>query len=310
MRTRPSCYRLILIAIVGMQLSLVAGDAEPLFVAKALTPINSFTNGIEGPNCDGQGNVYVVNFEKQQTIARVTPDGHVEVFVTLPGKSVGNGIVFDSHGMMYVADYVEHNVFRIDPNTRAISVFAHDDRMHQPNDLAITPDDTLYASDPDWKTGAGQVWRIDRKGVVTLAAPNMGTANGIEVSPDGKTLYVNESKQRKIWQFTIEPDGSLADKRLFIEFPDFGLDGQRCDSDGNLYVARYGKGVIAVLSPAGKLLREVDILGASPSNVCFGGADGKSLFVTEVTKRRLVTFRGDRPGLAWSRLQKKPASEK
>jgi sugar lactone lactonase YvrE len=195
-------------------------------------------------------------------------------------------------------------VLTIDPETKKVSVFAHEDRMSQPNDLAIAPDDALYASDPNWGKGTGQVWRIDRAGKVSLVAKDMGTANGIEVSPDGKTLYVNESVQRNVWAFDVENGGSLANKRLVKQFPDHGFDGMRCDADGNLYIARYGKGTVVKMSPKGEVLQEVDVLGASPSNLCFGGPDGKTVYVTEVTKQRLVSFRVDTPGLAWKRWQK------
>jgi sugar lactone lactonase YvrE len=296
--------------LTGLAVFLAAGasgaaDEEKLFVATPLTTEKAFTPGIEGPACDARGNIYAVNFARQQTIGKVTPDGKGEVFVTLPGKSTGNGIVFDQKGTMYVADYVGHNVLRIDMKTRKVRVFAHDDRMHQPNDLAIAPDGTLYASDPDWTRNTGQVWRIDRDGKVTLAAGKMGTTNGIEVSPDGKTLYVNESVQRNIWAFDIGRDSALSHKRLLKKFADHGFDGMRCDVDGNLYVTRYGKGTVAVVSPAGKLLREIDVLGKSPSNLCFGGPDGRTVYVTEVTKQRLVQFRVDRPGLAWKHWQGK-----
>jgi gluconolactonase len=281
------------------------GKKEQLFVAKPLTAAKSFTPGIEGPACDAAGNVYAVNFARQQTIGKVTPDGKGEVWVTLPGKSTGNGIVFDRKGLMYVADYVGHNVLRIDPKTREVTVFAHEPKMNQPNDLAIAPDGTLYGSDPNWGKNTGQVWRIDTKGKVSLAAGGMGTTNGIEVSPDGKTLYVNESVQRNVWAFKIGPDGSLSDKRLLRKFPDHGFDGMRCDADGNLYLTRYGKGMVAVLSPEGKVLREIDVLGKRPSNLCFGGPDGRTVYVTEVEHQRLVQFRVDRPGLAWKRWQEK-----
>jgi gluconolactonase len=79
----------------------------------------------------------------------------------------------------------------------------------------------------------------------------------------------------------------------------------RCDQDGNLYVTRHGKGTVAVVSPQGKVLREIDVLGKMPSNLCFGGPDGRTVYVTEVEKRRLVAFRADRPGLAWRQLQAK-----
>ena len=133
----------------------------------------------------------------------------------------------------------------------------------------------------------------------------MGTTNGIEVSPDDKLLYVNESVQRKVWVYDIQSDGSLARKRLLIEFPDYGLDGMRCDVDGNLYITRHGKGTVAVVSPAGKLLREVDVLGRKPTNVCFGGVDGRTCYVTEADKGRIVQFRTDRPGLEWQRWRSK-----
>lgn len=277
--------------------------AEEWKVAKPTTAVGSFTTGIEGPACDAKGNLFAVNFDKQQTIGRVTPDGKAEVFVTLPGESVGNGIRFDRQGMMYVADYVGHNVLRIDPSTKAITVWAHQAKMNQPNDLAIAADGTLYASDPNWKDGTGQIWRIDRDGTTHLLAESLGTTNGIELSPDGQLLYVNESVQRKIWTFSITAKRDLQAKKLLIEFPDFGFDGMRADVDGNLYVTRHGKGTVAKVSPSGELLMEIDVLGNKPSNICFGGEDGCTAYVTEVEHQRIVHFRVARPGLEWQRQQ-------
>jgi gluconolactonase len=286
--------------LVFLHCSLIIAKAalrdETLFVATPFTAESSFTVGVEGPACDSQGNVYAVNFERQQTIGKVTPDGKGTVFVELPGKSVGNGIRFSKSGMMFVADYVGHNILRVDPVARTIAVFAHSDKMSQPNDLALAPDGTIYASDPNWKDGTGQIWRIDTKGNVKNLAEKMGTCNGIDVSPDGKTLYVNESVQRNIWAFQIAADRTLTAKRLLKKFDDFGFDGMRCDIDGNLYVARHGKGTVIKLSPDGEVLREIDVLGPMPTNLCFGGADGRTVYVTEVKHRRLVQFRVDRPG--------------
>lgn len=276
---------------------------ESLFFARPLTAENSFTTGIEGPACDARGNIYAVNFARQQTIGRVTPDGKGEVFVELSSNSTGNGIVIGRDGTMFVADYVGHNILRIDPKSRAVSVLAHDERMNQPNDLALAPSGDLYASDPNWKESTGQVWRASPAGKLSLVATNLGTSNGIEVSPDGKTLYVNESVQRNVWAFAIESDGSLTHKRLVKKFDTHGFDGMRCDVDGNFYITRHGKGTVVKLSPAGEVLREVDVLGSKPSNLCFGGPDGRTVYVTEVDHRRLVQFRVDRPGLAFVRLR-------
>jgi gluconolactonase len=298
-------FRLVLAAALFATTSGVVRGEETLWQAKPFTDEKSFTAGIEGPACDAAGNVYAVNFARQQTIGRCTPDGKAEVFLELPGKSVGNGIVFNRAGTMFVADYVEHNVLQIDPKTRAVKIFAHESRMNQPNDLAITKDGTLYASDPNWKDGTGQVWRIDKRGKITLAAAEMGTSNGIDVSPDGKTLYVNESVQRNVWAFSIGKDGNLANKRLVKKFDTHGFDGMRCDIDGNLYITRHGKGTVVKLSPAGEVVQEIDVLGAMPSNLCFGGIDGRTVYVTEVQYQRLVQFRVDRPGLAWARSREK-----
>ena len=132
----------------------------------------------------------------------------------------------------------------------------------------------------------------------------MGTTNGVEVSPDGKRLYVNESVQRNVWVFDIQPDGGVANKRLLRQFSDHGFDGMRCDADGNLYITRYGKGTVAVLSPEGEVLREINVLGARPSNLCFGGPDGRTVYVTGVEHQRLVQFRVETPGAAWTRWER------
>lgn len=277
-----------------------------LYVAMPLTQPGEFTPGIEGPNCDREGNIFAVNFGKQQTIGKVTPAGKGEIFVTLPGASTGNGIVFDRAGTMFVADYVGHNILKIDPATRKVTVLAHDATMNQPNDLAIAPNGTLYASDPSWGASTGQLWKITPQGQMTKVAQDMGTTNGVEVSPDGQTLYVNETNQRNVWAFPIQADGSLGPKRLIKQFPDHGFDGMRCDVDGTLYITRYGKGTVAIMRPDGEVIREVNVLGAKPSNLCFGGPDGCTVYVTEVEQTRLVQFRVERPGLAWQRWQTKP----
>ena len=130
------------------------------------------------------------------------------------------------------------------------------------------------------------MWRIDSSGNVTRLATELGTTNGIEVSPDNSTLYVNESLQRNVWAFTIKQDGTLAQKRLIRQFPDHGFDGMRCDQQGNLYITRHGKGTVVKMQPDGEILAEIDVLGTSPTNLCFGGSDGRTVYVTEVEHQR------------------------
>ena len=249
---------------------------DELYKSEVFTAPGGFTSGIEGPSCDRAGNLYAVNYDRQGTIGRVTPDGECALFVELPAGSVGNGIRFHSDGAMLIADYTNHNVLRVDMATRAISVYAHEPAMNQPNDIAIGADDLVYATDPNWAESTGQIWRVGPEGRVDLLETGMGTTNGIEVSPDEKTLYVNESVQRNVWAYDLARDGEISNKRLLIQFADFGMDGMRCDIDGNLYITRHGKGTIAKLSPTGEILREINLADKTPSNLPFGGSDGCS----------------------------------
>lgn len=278
--------------------------SKGLFVSKEFTSLNGFTSGIEGPACDVDGNLYAVNFERQHTIGKVTPDGDASIFVELPTGSIGNGIRFNSEGFMFIADYTNHNALKVDMDTREISVHAHEPKMNQPNDLAIGANDILYASDPNWGKSTGQIWRIDASGQVSLLEADMGTTNGIEVSPDEKTLYVNESVQRNVWAYDLSAIGEISNKRLLIQFPDFGMDGMRCDVDGNLYITRHGKGTIAKLSPSGEVLLEVELAGKNCTNIAFGGTDGCTCYVTMADRGNVEVFQVDQPGRSWKLFQR------
>jgi gluconolactonase len=283
-------------------------EAPAPFVARDFVGDGVFSSGIEGP-ATGPGRIlYAVGHGRDGSIgtigrieAQADGSGLASLFATLPAGSTGNGIRFAADGTMYVADYTGHNVLAIDMATRQARVFSHLAGAHQPNDIALAPDGTLYASDPDWKSNAGQIWRIDRDGRARRLETGMGTTNGIEVSPDGKRLYVNESVQRNVWAYDLAADGTPSNKRLLIRFPDHGLDGMRADADGNLYIARYGAGAVAVVSPDGQLLREVKLRGAKPTNVAFGGADGREVYVTLQDRGAIETFRSDRPGREYGR---------
>ena len=279
-----------------------APAADSVYVASVLTAEGGFTGGIEGPAVDAAGNLYAVNFGAQHTIGVVTPDGAAELFVTLPEGSTGNGIRFNRAGHMLIADYTGHNVLRVDMVTKKIDVFAHEAEMNQPNDLAIGADDALYASDPDWRGSSGQIWRISPAGQVKLLETDMGTTNGIEVSPDETSLYVGESVQKRIWVYDLSATGEVSNKRLLIQFEDGGMDGIRCDVEGNLYVTRHGSSVVAKVSPAGQVLRLIQLAGKNPSNIAFGGPDGRTAYVTLQDKGNIETFRVEAPGRAWQLL--------
>ena len=254
-----------------------------------------FTKGIEGPAVDSKGNLFAVNFHNEGTIGKIDANGKPTLFATLPKGSIGNGIRFDKLDNMYIADYAKHNILMISNGTTKAVVYAHDSTLNQPNDIAIAPNGTLYASDPNWKASTGNIWLI-KNNTFILLEKNMGTTNGIEVSPDGKKLYVNESVQGNVWVYDILADGTVANKELFIKFSDFGMDGMRCDEKGNLYICRYGKGTVAILSPEGKLIREITLKGKDPTNITFGGKDKKQCFVTLQDRGSFETFQSEFAG--------------
>jgi signal peptidase len=252
--------------------------------------------------------LYVVNFLEKGTIGRLRPGTSKSgLFARLPGASVGNGIRFDRGGRMYVADFVKHKVFVLEPGQSEPRVYFQG-QFHQPNDLAITADGTLYASDPSFGSRTGRIWRITRgpegkgRGEVMSSERRMGITNGIDLSPDGATLYVGESLTRELWAYRLQGAKLLA-PRLVKKFPDFvvgemhgDIDGLRTDVDGRIYVTRISNGTVAVLSPEGEIKREILLLGKEPTNLTFGGPDGKTVFVTQSQGGFVETFRVDRPG--------------
>lgn len=298
--------RLVLLAFLMEvpQSNILAQGSEQLYKSTVFTPGQGFTKGIEGPAVDHNGVLYAVNFEKQGTIGRVTPDGQGSIFVELSDGSIGNGIRFHKDGSMFIADYKNHNILHVNMESKQVRVFAHESKMNQPNDIAIDDKNRLYASDPNWGSSTGNIWRIDADGKVVLLEANMGTTNGIEVSPDNKTLYVNESVQRKVWAYNLDASGNISNKRLLIEFPDFGMDGMRCDAKGNLYITRHGKGTIAKISPSGKVLKEITLNGKMPSNLAFGGRDGRTVYVTLQDNGDVEKFRVEEAGREWKMLRK------
>ncbi len=265
--------------LFGFLFLLCLSHCSRLFQSLDLTEPGTFTEGIEGPATDREGNIYAVNFQEQGTIGQVTPKGETSLFVRLPEGSIGNGIRFGGPTQIFVADYTGHNILEVNLQTKSIDLLAHEPRANQPNDLAISPDKTLYASDPNWADSTGQIWKVTREKGFELLESDMGTTNGIEVSPAGERLYVNESVQRKIWVYDILKDGGVTHKREFASFDDFGLDGMRCDREGNLYVCRYGKGTVAIFTPAGVTMQEVKLKGKRPSNLTFS-PDYRYLYVT------------------------------
>lgn len=247
----------ILTAVLTFNISILLAQTT------IYAPAGTFTSGIEGPVVDQFGNLYVVNFGKEGTIGKVDHFGKAVLFISLPDSAVGNALQFNENGFLLVADYVGHRIFQIDTTSLKCEVLLRDVRMNQPNDLTVSKH-LVYMSDPKWSLSTGNLWMMNHKKELVLLEKNMGTTNGLVLSPDGHKLYVNESVQRNIWVYDVLSDGTLAHKKLFHRFNAFGMDGMKCDVEGNLYIARYDAGVIDVLSPSGQLIKEVKLIGKKP----------------------------------------------
>jgi sugar lactone lactonase YvrE len=286
----------------GPQRDELPMPAPSLFVSHRITPPGEYTFQIEGPAVDKSGNLYVVNFHSAGTIGKIAPGAtHSTPFATLHHGRIGSGIRFDRQGRMYIADFKKNNVLVIAPGESDAQVYFHSDDFNQPNDLAIAADGTLYASDPDFPAHKGQIWKITRNadgtahGEVMQAPRQFRQTNGLDLSPDEKTLYVDESDTRRVWAYRI--DGNrLTDERLVTTFNDFELDGLRTDVTGRLFIARPGAREIAIVNPDGTAVRRVTTVGKEPNNLTFGGADGKTVFVTQMDGKFIEAFLTDQPG--------------
>ena len=289
----------VLLVLITFYISCEKKEVQ--YQSQDLVFVGQYTSGLEGPAVDQDGNLYFVNPTHSGSVGKVDTEGNFSLFIEhLPEGSTANGIRFGQDQSMYLADYTGHNVLKVNLQSKEVSVYAHDSLLNQPNDLAICCNDRMFASDPNWKESTGQLWRVEN-GQFHLLSKEMGTTNGVEVSPDEKTLYVNESVQRSVWAFDLDTEGNISNKRLFHQFVDFGMDGMRCDVEGNLYITRYGKGTVAKLSPEGKLLLEVQMKGKKPSNIAFGGKDGKTAYVTLQDRGYIETFRVEKAGRSFAR---------
>jgi sugar lactone lactonase YvrE len=282
-----------------------AAVAAEDYTTTAVTPERSFTDGIEGPACDGNGNLYAVSYEREGTIGRMTPDGKTTLWAEVPKGGRVNGMRLDSKGMLIGADYVNHIVHLINPATakfeKSLTADWNGQQFYQPNDVGITANDTIYFTDPNWKDekGRGRLFRIDpppnRKTV--LIEEGLLGPNGVTLSPDDKRVYVGQSRGRNVLVYDRAKDGSLSNKREFFNFdahnlPEKGVaDGIRCDVKGRVFITLVYGGRILIVEPDGKLAGTIKTLGSMPANLTFCEADGRTLYITEKEHGRIEKVR-------------------
>ncbi|CAA9250718.1 MAG: Gluconolactonase [uncultured Chloroflexi bacterium] len=211
-----------------------------------------------------------------------------------------NGLAVDPQGRILVTEHGNRRITRTEPDGTLTVIATHfgDKRLNSPNDMAVRSDGTIYFTDPPYGLAMQSVgkeldyqgiYRIDPAGQLHLEG-QWNRPNGLALSPDEKRLYVVDSVEHQARAYDVRPDGSLMNERLFADVKSFGPnggpDGVKCDSAGNFYLTGMkednnpaGPGTVMVFEPDGALLGRI-ILPERPVNCGFGGADGKTLYMT------------------------------
>jgi gluconolactonase len=239
----------------------------------------------EGPVSDKKGNVYFTD-QPNNRILIWSIEGKLSVFLEESGRA--NGLYFDKNGNLLSCSDLDNELWSIDSRGKhkVLITDFENKKLNGPNDLWVHPKGGIYLTDPlyprdYWKRGPEKqqpgeyVYYLspDRKTLVKVET-ELRQPNGIVGSPDGKHLYVADIGSGKTYVYDILPDGSLSGKKLFTEM---GSDGMTIDEKGNIYLT--GKGV-TVFNPKGEKIQHIPVEAGWTANVCFGGKDRKTLFIT------------------------------
>jgi gluconolactonase len=275
-------------ALLGVPLMAAAADKPVSPVADGAKPekVSDAFRFTEGPAPDAAGNVYFTDQPNDRIHVWSAADGKISTFLEPCGRS--NGLCFDKDGTLWACADETNELWKIDVKTKKRTVVAkgyNGKPLNGPNDVWVRPDGGAYFTDPFYKR---DYWAKDRKeeqdkkavyfvgkdGKPTRVDDDFGAPNGLVGTPDGKTLYVADINKRKTYRYAVREDGTLKDRTLFCEL---GSDGMTLDAAGNVYLTGQG---VTVFDKDGKKVTAIDIPERWTANVCFGGADGKTLFVT------------------------------
>ncbi len=253
----------------------------------------------EGPCFDAAGDFHFVD-GRSGWIEKVNRDGAVEHFVNTGGGP--NGAAFDADNTLFICEARDRKILKNSPG--GLTAFADSyegEQFRGPNDLIFHPDGALYFTDPGGSSEEnpiGRIFRVETDGTVRLLAEGYAFPNGLAFSADAGLLYVAETSRHKILVFEVEEDGSLTGPEDFAPTPGgVGGDGMCLDVEGNLYVAHFGTGQVAVFAPDGQELDRLPAGGEKPTNVAFGGPDIAELWITEVETASVYRLRPGIEGL-------------
>jgi gluconolactonase len=256
-------------------LSVVASEAQ----VKKLVSGFKFT---EGPAADTEGNIFFTDIPNNR-IHKWSLDGKLSTFLEDSGGA--NGLFFDKDGNLLACAGSKGQLVSIDPQGR-VTVLADKyagKPLNSPNDLWRHPKGGIYFTDPRYgrrdnlpQDGEHAYFLSEDGEKLIRVIDDMVRPNGIIGTADGKFLYVADHGANKTYMYTINPDGTLSDKKLFAPQ---GSDGVTIDNEGNIYLT--GE-VVSVYNTTGERIETIEI-PEPPSNLCFGGRDKHILFITART---------------------------
>ena len=282
----------VLVILVTMSWNLFSqpttvprADSETIIAPNAtLQQLSSQFKFTEGPAVDKTGAVYFTD-QPNDKIWKYGVDGKLVLFMDKTGRS--NGMYFDKKGNLVTCADEKDELWSISPDKK-VTVLLSDfqgHRLNGPNDLWIEPKGGIYFTDPYYQRDYWDRKKPDIDGEKVYYLPKgekeafivddkLKQPNGIIGTPDGKYLYVADIRDNKTYKYQIESDGKLTNRQLYVSQ---GSDGMTLDNRGNLYLT--GKGV-TVYNPAGKKIETIPVPAGWVGNICFGGKDRNTLFIT------------------------------
>ena len=275
----------ILGTVLGFTLVGVSLAESPIAENAELQTLAMEFKFTEGPIADADGNVYFTD-QPNDRIMKWSTQGKLTTFLKPSGRS--NGLFFDLDGSLLACADEKNELWSIsmDGKHRVLVSDFEGKLLNGPNDLWVHPNGSLYFTDPLYKRpywnrsskseqGGQHVYRLSaNRKTLTRADEKLVQPNGIVGTPDGKHLYVADIRDKKTYVYDIAADGTLNNRKLFCSQ---GSDGMTIDSAGNVYLTGHG---VTIYDKAGTKIGHIELKDTWTANVCFGGADRKTLFVT------------------------------
>jgi gluconolactonase len=237
---------------------------------------------LEGPLWLAKDGVLLFSDIPANRIYKLTPPSTIEIFREPSGNS--NGLNLDNQGLLIVCEHSNRRVTRTLANGMIMPVADTymGMKLNSPNDAIIRSDGTIYFTDPPYGIPMGQqqelgfegVFRVTPGGQLSTIVEDMNRPNGIALSPDESTLYVSDSETPEVRAFPVNADGTTGPGTKLISKTS---DGMAVDDAGNLYLTNYLG--VEVYRPDGTLRGNIPIAGQK-TNVSFGGADRRTLYIT------------------------------